>query len=170
MQAYPTPRAMPERGSAFASSGTILAFDFGKRHIGVAVGDAATALAHPLEHIDAEANEQRFARIAALIAEWRPGRLLVGLPLAADGAEHDLTRRARRFGRQLEGRFGLPVDFADERYTSLAAESSLRAMGRGGQAHKDLGHALAAQLVLQDYLDRSQRRENELENEHDRPA
>ena len=145
---------MLDRGApATISPGTILAFDFGTRFIGVAVGDRGTALAHPLGHIDAEAGDARFARIAQLIDEWRPERLLVGLPLSDDGSEHDLTRRARRFGRQLSGRFGRPVEFADERYSSTAAEQSLRDMGRGGRQHKDDTHAVAAQLVLQDYLD-----------------
>jgi len=145
---------MLDRGApATISPGTILAFDFGTRFIGVAVGDRGTALAHPLGHIDAEAGGERFARIAKLIDEWRPERLLVGLPLSDDGSEHDLTRRARRFGRQLSGRFGRPVDFADERYSSAAAGQSLRDMGRGGREHKDDTHAVAAQLVLQDYLD-----------------
>ena len=147
------------------ASGTILAFDFGERFIGIAVGDTQTAIAHPLDMIDAEANAERFARIGRLIEEWRPALLVVGLPLARDGTEHDLTRRARRFAQQLKGRFGLAVDFADERYTSTAAEESLRDMaregqaarerqaGRGGRGGKNDSHALAAQLILQAYLD-----------------
>lgn len=134
-------------------SSALLAFDFGEKHIGIAVGDAETGLAHALEHIAAEANAERFARIEALIAEWRPMRLIVGLPLSMDGSEHDMTRRARRFARQLEGRFGLPVDFADERLSSAAAEDLLRERGRGGREHKHESHALAAQIILQDYLD-----------------
>ena len=134
-------------------SGTILAFDFGERFIGIAVGDTQTAMAHPLDMIDAEANAERFAHIGKLIEEWRPARLVVGLPLAADGTEHDLTRRARRFAQQLKGRFGLAVDFADERYTSTAAEETLRNTGRGGRQNKNDSHALAAQLILQAYLD-----------------
>lgn len=153
------PAAMTGAGVPPAAAGLpaiatgVLAFDFGTRHIGVAVGDAQTRLAHPLEHIDAEDNAARFGRIAELIREWQPGLLVVGLPLDEEGAEHDLTRRARRFGRQLQGRFGLPVDFVDERFTSVEAESSLRSRGRGGRSHKDETHALAAQLILQAWLD-----------------
>jgi putative Holliday junction resolvase len=79
---------------------------------------------------------------------------VVGLPLALDGAPHELTRRARRFARQLEGRFGLPVTLVDERLTSAEAEERLRAIGRGGRADKDLTHPVAAQVILQDFLDR----------------
>jgi putative Holliday junction resolvase len=134
-------------------STSVLGFDFGEKYIGVAVGDSETGIASPLTLIAAEANDERFARIAALIAEWHPGRLVVGLPLSVDGAEHDLTRRARRFGRQLDGRFRLPVSFADERHSSAAAEDALRGMGRGGRAHKHDSHALAAQIILQAWLD-----------------
>lgn len=131
----------------------VLAFDFGERYIGVAIGDTDTGLANPLAMIDAEANAERFARIDAIIREWRPALLVVGLPLTLAGAEHDMTRRARRFARQLEGRFSLPVEFADERLSSVEAEAVLRSRGRGGRQHKNASHALAAQIILQDYLD-----------------
>jgi putative Holliday junction resolvase len=136
-----------------AAATGVLGFDFGERYIGVAVGDTGTGLAHALEFIDAEANDQRFARIAALIAEWRPGRLVVGLPLSLEGAEHDMTRRARRFARQLEGRFALPVSLCDERLSSAEAEMQLRARGRSGRAHKNETHALAAQIILQAWIE-----------------
>lgn len=138
-----------------ASNGTVLAFDFGERYVGVAVGDTVTGIAHPLQTIDAEASATRFAAIARLIAEWQPLRLVVGLPLSLDGEEHELTRRARRFARQLEGRFGLPVAFADERLSSADAEARLREAGRGGRRNKDLVHPVAAQIILQAHLDES---------------
>ena len=75
------------------------------------------------------------------------------LPLNMDGSEHEFTRRARRFGRQLEGRFGVSVAFVDERLTSVEAESQLRDIGRGGRAHKSLSHTIAAQIILQNYFD-----------------
>ena len=139
-------------GASRAQSG-VLAFDFGERYIGVAVGDTETGLAHALEFIDAEANAERFARIAALIREWQPAQLVVGLPLGPDGEDHDMSRRARRFARQLDGRFGLPVLLVDERLTSVEAEAHLREHGRGGRAHKHESHALAAQIILQAWLD-----------------
>ena len=135
-----------------AAAGTVLAFDFGTKRIGVAVGESLIGLAHPLAEIAAEETERRFAAIAEIIKEWQPRHLVVGLPLATDGAPHDLTRRAQRFARQLEGRFGLAVSFVDERYTSVDAEASLREAG----AHKALREkrvdSAAAQLILQQYF------------------
>lgn len=137
---------------------TILAFDFGEKYVGVAVGDTETRLANPLGMLRAASGERRLAEVATLVQEWRPERLLVGLPLAMDGREHDMTRRARRFARQLHYRFRLPVELADERLSSAAAESTLRETGRGGRKHKHAAHALAATIVLQSYLDESARR------------
>lgn len=143
------------RDSALTSHGTILCFDYGERFVGVAVGDTVTGIAHPLETIDAEAAARRFAAIARLVADWQPVRLVVGLPLSLDGEEHELTRRARRFERQLEGRTGLPVALADERLSSADAAARLREVGRGGRRNKDLVHPVAAQIILQAYLDES---------------
>ena len=135
------------------SGHTILAFDFGARWIGVAVGDTETRLASPLGMFEAESRIGRIAEVETLVREWTPERLLVGLPLAMDGGEHDMTRRARRFARQLEARFRLPVELADERLSSVAAEATLRETGRGGRRHKHLAHALAAKIILQAYLE-----------------
>jgi putative Holliday junction resolvase len=140
------------------SGHTILAFDFGTRWVGVAVGDTETRLANPLGMFEASSGRRSMAEIEALVREWQPQRLLVGLPLAQDGAEHDMTRRARRFARQLEARFRLPVEFADERLSSAAAEATLRETGRGGRRHKHAAHALAAQVILQSHLDEPPRR------------
>lgn len=134
-------------------NGTLLAFDFGTKRIGVAVGDRETRLAHPLETIAEEASVPRFARIQALIGEWRPAALVVGLPLTLDGAEHDMTRRCRRFANQLHGRFGLPVTLVDERLSSAAAESRLGEAGVYGMQRKAALDSVAAQEILQDYLD-----------------
>ena len=145
----------PDDAGRFArrSEGTVLAFDFGTRYVGVAVGDRATRMAHPLRTIDAEATAARFAAIAELIDEWKPVLLVVGLPLSLEGEEREITRRARRFARRLEGRFGLPVACVDERLSSSEAGTQLREAGRGGRTHKHLLHPVAAQIVLQAYLD-----------------
>lgn len=134
---------------------TILAFDYGAKHIGVAVGDTETRMAHALGVIEGAGSAERMAGIESLVGEWRPHRLVVGLPLALDGAEHEMTLRARRFARQLAARLGLPVDLADERLSSAAAEEGLREAGRGARKHKQLVHGEAARIVLQSYLDES---------------
>lgn len=141
-----------------ASGHTILAFDFGTRWVGVAVGDTETRLANPLGMFETSSRRRSMAEIEALVREWQPQRLLVGLPLAQDGAEHEMTRRARRFARQLEARFRLPVDLADERLSSASAEATLRETGRGARRHKHAVHALAAQVILQSHLNESSRR------------
>lgn len=133
--------------------GSVLAFDFGLKRIGVAVGDWETRLAHPLETIVGEANDPRFARIEGLIAEWRPVELVVGLPLSLEGEEHELSKRCRRFANQLHGRFGLPVRLVDERLTSVEAEGRLQAMGRSVRDNKAAVDSLAAQEILQDYFE-----------------
>lgn len=141
-----------------AEPSTVLAFDFGTRRIGVAVGDTRTGLAHPLATIEREREADRFAAIAALVGEWRPARLVVGLPVHADGTPHETTARARRFGRQLAGRTGLPVDYADERYTTLAAAADLVDAGIRGREARGLRDRVAAQRILQGWLDERARR------------
>jgi len=140
------------------SGHTILALDFGTRWIGVAVGDTETRIASPLGMFEAQTPGRRMAQVEALLREWRPQQLVVGLPLAMDGDEHAMTRRVRRFARELESRFKLPVAFADERLSSVAAEATLREAGRGGRRHKQEAHALAAKVILQSFLDESSRR------------
>ena len=132
--------------------GTVLAFDFGTKRIGVAMGEWETRLAHALETIAEEANDPRFARIGALIAEWRPIELVVGLPLSLEGEEHELTKRCRRFANQLHGRFGLPVHLVDERLTSVEAEARLAEAGVYGERRRALTDSLAAEQILQDYF------------------
>ena len=136
-----------------AVSGTVLAFDFGEKYTGVAVGEAELGVAHPLGLIAAQNKTARLDEAADLVAQWNPGLLIVGLPLALDGSEHDLTRRCRRFAHQLEARFGLPVELVDERLSSAAAEDALRAAGRGGRKYKLHTHPVSAQIILQSYFD-----------------
>lgn len=133
--------------------GTLLAFDYGTRRIGVALGNRVVRVAHPLTTIDAEADGERFAAIAALIDEWRPERLLVGRPVHLDGETHATTARADRFARRLQGRFGLPVTQVDERLTTRDAEWTLAAAGVGARARRRARDAVAAQLMLQAYFD-----------------
>ena len=119
-------------------SQTILAFDFGEKRIGVAVGNTITKTSEPLKIIQEKNQDDKFKAIDALINEWQPQILVVGLPTHPDGAEHEMTQKAKRFGNQLHGRFQKEVVWVDERYTSVSVE--------GGN------DALAAQLILQQYL------------------
>lgn len=105
---------------------TALAFDFGTRRIGLAVGNSITGSSQALTPITADQDDARFALITAQIKEWAPDQLVVGLPCHPDGAEHAMTAKARRFGNQLHGRFGLPVAWVDERYTSAVLENDPR--------------------------------------------
>ena len=131
----------------------MLAFDFGEKFTGVAVGETSIGVAHPLGLIAAQGNTARMDEVAALVAEWKPGFLVVGLPLSMDGTEHELTRRCRRFARQLEARFSLPVELVDERLSSAAAEEALREAGKGGRKHKLHAHQVSAQIILQSHFD-----------------
>jgi putative Holliday junction resolvase len=120
---------------------SFLAFDFGLKRTGAAVGNTLLGRAQPLKTLRAE-GDARFAAIEALIREWQPDALVVGVPLHPDGAPHENTHRARRFARQLHGRFRLPVHEVDERYTTTAAAEA-------GAADLD---AAAAALILDQYL------------------
>jgi len=142
---------MPEA----AVQGTLLAFDFGEKRIGVATGETLLGSAHPLTTIHAESNDDRFAAIGKLVAEWQPVGLVVGLPTHADGTPHEMTRLAQKFGERLQRRFALPVFYADERLTSLDAEARLRETGRNSKTAKPLLDAVAAQLILQTWFESS---------------
>ncbi|MDR1889874.1 MAG: Holliday junction resolvase RuvX [Zoogloeaceae bacterium] len=133
--------------------GTVLAFDFGEKRTGVAVGETVLRQAHPLTVIQAGDDAERLAAIARLIEEWRPEILLVGRPTHADGTAHAMTVRAHEFSRSLAARFNLPVQEADERLTSREAETRLRETGRNAKNMKPLVDAVAAQLILQTWFD-----------------
>lgn len=120
---------------------TFLAFDFGTKRVGVAVGNTLTGDARALKTVAAE-GDARFAALAALVAEWQPAALVVGIPFHPDGAAHDNTRRAQRFARQLQGRFRLPVHEVDERYSTTEALSQ-------GAADAD---AASAAIILNQFL------------------
>jgi putative holliday junction resolvase len=123
---------------------TILAFDFGLKRIGVAVGEPELGTAHPLPAVAG------FPQIEKLVLEWQPARFVVGLPVAERGA-HPLARRVERFARQLEGRFHRPVSRVDERFTSVEAESRLKAARTKSPIKKNID-SVAAQLILEQYL------------------
>ncbi|MET0858123.1 MAG: Holliday junction resolvase RuvX [Telluria sp.] len=121
----------------------VFGFDFGIKRIGIAMGNTLTAQAQPLAVVNAIDNAARFSQIGALIAEWNPARLIVGEPFHPDGAEHEMTLRCRRFANQLHGRFNLPVQLVDERYSSAVIPAK-----RG-----EVIDAKAAAIILQQYFD-----------------
>ncbi|MDP1651879.1 MAG: Holliday junction resolvase RuvX [Rhodocyclaceae bacterium] len=131
-------------------SETVMAFDFGAKRIGVAIGETLLASARSLETIEAEANERRFAAIGKLIAEWQPTRLVVGRPAHADRDEaHPFAAQCEHFARQLANRYRLPVELADERYSSAIAEAQMSGDKRKNKARLD---AEAAAVILQAWL------------------
>ena len=134
-------------------TGTLLAFDFGIKRIGIAVGNTIAYTTQPLITLHGEQNEPRFAAIAALIKEWQPAALVVGLPCNDDGTPHEMTRLCRRFANRLKGRFNLPTILVDERYTSASASSQLTEMGVRGIKQKPMIDQVAAQHILQAYFD-----------------
>jgi putative Holliday junction resolvase len=123
---------------------TILAFDYGMRRVGVAVGNTETKASQALKIIAAPNADGLFQEIDSLLKEWQPDQVVVGLPTHPDGAEHEMTQKARRFGNQLQGRFNLPVTWVDERYTSVVLEGD-------PEMHDNLD-AHSAALILEQYF------------------
>ncbi len=124
-------------------SSTILAFDFGLKRIGVAVGNSILKQAQPLTIITAATNDDKFSAIAQLVREWEPDLAVVGMPLHPDGAEHEMSVRCRRFANQLHGRFGLATILVDERYSSAVLS----------QQRGELIDDQAAAIILQQFFD-----------------
>lgn len=139
---------MANPGAQSGTSGpqTLLGFDYGCKRIGVAVGQTLTASATALTTVQARDGKPDWPAISRLIAEWKPGALVVGIPYHMDGTEQDMTTAAQRFCRQLEGRYGIPVHRAEERLTSYVVESGL---AHGNRRAID---PLSAQVILQDWL------------------
>jgi len=133
---------------------TVLAFDFGLRRIGIAVGQDVTGSASPLGVVRNEAEGPDFEHIGRLISEWQPDTLVVGLPRHADGSRSDLETPVLEFADAL-ARYGLAVETTDERYTSVEAERLLKAArseGRRGRIGKEAVDAAAAVLIAERYL------------------
>ena len=131
------------------SAGRVIAFDWGLKRIGVAVGNTLLATCEPLCVLKARDGVPSWDAIAELFKEWQPELLIVGDPLNMDDSVAEITRRARRFSRQLEGRFNLPVSLVDERLTSREARIQLEDQGLPYHGAVD---AHAAQLILQTWL------------------
>jgi putative Holliday junction resolvase len=126
---------------------TLLAFDYGRKHIGVAVGQSVTGTARPLTELAARAGKIDRPALEALLQAWQPGRLVVGLPLNMDGSESELSAEARAFAQRLARQTQLPVTMTDERLTTREART--QAAERGS---RDSEHAIAASLIAESYL------------------
>ena len=127
---------------------TLLAFDYGEKNIGVAVGQTLTGTASPLETIRVTGATPDWDAITRIVQTWQPDALVVGLPLNMDGSDQAMTRLARRFGNQLQGRYHLNVHMTDERLTTREARAHLQFEGRAGE----VDHPVAAQIILESWL------------------
>ncbi|NDJ56403.1 Holliday junction resolvase RuvX [Enterobacteriaceae bacterium 4M9] len=128
------------------ATGTLLAFDFGTKSIGVAIGQRITGTARPLAALKAQDGTPDWAKIDRLLAEWQPDEVIVGLPLNMDGSEQPLTARARKFANRIHGRFGVPVLLHDERLSTVEARADL--FSRGGFRALDKGSVDSASAVV----------------------
>jgi len=137
-------------------SRTLLGFDYGKKRIGVAVGQEITGSAQPLVTVHMVQNKPDWDHITRLLEQWKPDLLIVGEPKNMDDTENDMTRAARRFANQLNGRYNLPIALVDERLTSMEAEEIITEQRRAGRIKKKSSKAaldqVAAQLILQTWL------------------
>lgn len=131
---------------------TLLGFDFGLRHIGIAVAQTCTRTAQPLTSLAARQGVPNWDEVTQLIKTWRPRILVVGMPLNMDGTEQPLTQLVRTFSQELETRYQLPVQHADERLTSVEARERLFAMGGYKALQKKNIDSVAAQLILETWL------------------
>ena len=130
-----------------------MAFDYGTRQIGVGVGQTLTGSAEPLTNLRARDGVPDWEQVAKLIREWEPNVLVVGLPLNMDGSASDMSERAARFARRLNGRFQLPVETVDERLSTFEAKQHLKDQGRTPSSYReDPVDSLAAALLLQTWL------------------
>nr|WP_108653005.1 Holliday junction resolvase RuvX [Dongshaea marina] len=133
---------------------TCMGFDFGTRSIGVAIGQRLTGTARPLTSLKARDGIPNWDQIKALIDEWQPDLLIVGLPLNMDGTEQEVTKLARKFANRLHGRFGKRVELCDERLSTADAKERLFAAGGYRALDKGKIDAASAQLILESWMER----------------
>lgn len=131
---------------------TTIAFDYGVKSIGVAVGQKITGTASPLSAIKANDGIPNWQIIADVFAEWQPDNLLVGLPLNMDGSEQEITQRARKFANRLHGRFGLIVHTHDERLSTVDAKARLFELGGFKKLTKEKVDSVSACLIYESWV------------------
>lgn len=132
---------------------TLLAFDFGTKSIGVAVGQQLTGTARPLAALKAQDGTPDWGKIETLLKEWQPDRVVVGLPLNMDGSEQPLTARARKFANRLHGRFGVQVELHDERLSTVEARADLFSRGGFRALNKGSVDSLSAVIILESWFE-----------------
>ena len=135
------------------SAHAYLGFDYGTKHLGIAVGGSASGRAEALATASVRQGIPDWPLLDRLIIEWKPTALIVGLPLNMDDSENAMTQAARKFGHRLQGRYNLPVHLVDERLTSVAAKNTLVESRTPWKQRKAKVDKLAAQTILQAYLD-----------------
>lgn len=132
---------------------TVIGFDFGKKYIGVAVGQEITGTASPLGSIKANNGIPHWDNLEKYLKEWQPDLIIIGLPLNMDGSEQQLTLDAKKFGNRVFGRFGIKVAFQDERLTTADAKEQLFARGGYKNLAKDNIDAESAKLIIESYFE-----------------
>lgn len=131
---------------------TALAFDYGLQNIGVAYGQSLTGQGNELTPLKARDGIPNWDAIQALLSEWKPDKVVVGLPLNMDDSESELSQRARKFGRRLTGRFGVDLEFMDERLSTFDAKQEAKARGHKGDYGDKPIDSIAARLILESWL------------------
>jgi len=134
-----------------------MGFDFGEKRIGVAIGNTVTSRAEPLAILHVVSNQERLAEVGKLVAEWKPARFVIGEPSHEDGRPHEIAHLAHKFGNRLAENFRLPVEYVNEFLSSAEAAQMLNERGIRGIAQKPHIDAVAAQIILQNYLDEARR-------------
>lgn len=132
---------------------SFMSFDYGKKRIGIAMGQRITQSANGIGCISAVDGKPNWEQLDKLVAEWKPDAFVVGLPLNMDGSESDMSKRANKFSKRLHGRFGKPSFTIDERLTTFEAKQTAKSMGHKGHYKSDPVDELAAQLILQSWLE-----------------
>lgn len=143
---------MPQRGPAPGNNLTLLGFDFGTHTIGVAAGQTLTGTASPLTELPAKDGQPDWRKLGALLQEWKPDLVVVGLPLNMDGSESELTARARKFANRLHGRFGVQVELMDERLSTVAAREQILERGGSTNFKRHRVDSIAAGYILESWL------------------
>ncbi len=146
---------MAKKASKEVGQRTIIGFDFGKKYIGIAVGQEITGSASPLGSIKANDGIPHWDSLSNYLTEWQPDLIVVGLPLNMDGSEQQLTKDARKFGNRIAGRFGLKVEFQDERLTTADAKEQLFSRGGYKNLKKDNIDAESARLIIESFFEQS---------------